>query len=69
MNMFCIECETPLSVIPIFNDDKDTEFANSLLFCSKEDCKRHGLLTVTFKSAENVEIEKKKNAKGKRKNI
>jgi len=64
--LLCVSCKKPLSLVPIFNDGKDEEFASSLLFCTTEKCDRHGLLTVTYKTKKS---KKRKNAKSKRKTV
>jgi hypothetical protein len=62
MEFFCVDCENPLYEIPIFNNG-DIKYPESFLFCGNPKCKRHGVLTVTFKSI------KEKSVKGKRKTV
>jgi hypothetical protein len=57
--LYCIECEEMLFTVPIFNDGSP-DFPPSFLFCGNPECKRHGLLTVTYKSKDPKIITKKK---------
>jgi len=60
--LYCIECDEPLRDVPLFNGG-DEAYPPSFLFCLNSKCKRHGLLTVTYKTL--VE----KDVKGKHKGV
>jgi hypothetical protein len=60
--LYCIECEEPLRDVPLYNGG-DEAYPPSFLFCLNPKCKRHGLLTVTYKTL--VE----KDVKGKHKGV
>ena len=62
MILKCIECESDLLELPFFNN-KDENFVPSIPFCPNAKCKRHGLLTITYKT------EKEKNVKGNGKKV
>jgi hypothetical protein len=47
--LVCIECNWPLRDVPLYNGG-DEAFPPSFLFCINPKCKRHGLLTVTYKT-------------------
>ena len=56
--IICIECKTELIELPFYNKGDD-KFVPSIPFCPNLKCKRHGLLTVTYKE-ENVIIQPNK---------
>ena len=58
--MYCVNCEKLLEGVPIFNGGEEDKYASSLLFCVNPKCKRHGLLTVTFKSAQPIDGKSKR---------
>jgi hypothetical protein len=60
----CVECSEGLRDVPLYNGG-DEAYPPSFLFCINPKCKRHGLLTVTYKTLEKLE----KNDKGKHKGV
>ncbi len=65
--MICIECFQPLLSIPIFNNGEEM-FPPSFLFCPNRECRRHGLLTITFKRPVDLDEVKDENKSGNEEN-